>query len=144
MQLSNANALSAYLLGSGSDSRRLPVARAFQTQVVGDSAADLRRLAEEHGGWLQSNCERQVEAYRSALLHLQLQQQCRALQSFCFWLVFGSRNACFLNRDSIISSILQHEACIMVSQLTAAVTCAGSAAQPHSTYFACLTNGNLL
>ncbi|KAK9804945.1 hypothetical protein WJX73_001658 [Symbiochloris irregularis] len=64
LQLSNANTLSAYLLGSGSDSRRLPVARAFQTEVVGDSAADLRLLTEEHGGWLRSNCERQLEAYR--------------------------------------------------------------------------------
>ena len=66
VQLSNANALSAYLLGSGSDARKLPVARSFQTEVVGDSASMLTRLAGDHGTWLQGNCERQVAAYRSA------------------------------------------------------------------------------
>ena len=64
VQLSNANALSAYILGSGSDSRKLPIARAFQSEVVGDSADNLRRLAEEHGSWLRSNCDSQVDAYR--------------------------------------------------------------------------------
>ena len=65
-QLSNANTLSSYLLGSGSDTRKLPVARAFQSEVVGDSADAIRRLADGHGSWLQGNCERQVAAYRSA------------------------------------------------------------------------------
>ena len=64
VQLSNANTLSAYLLGSGSDPRKLPIARTFQSEVVSDSADTMRRLASDHGSWLQGNCQRQVSAYR--------------------------------------------------------------------------------
>lgn len=40
------------------------MARAFQADVIGDSADTIQRLATEHGSWLQENCQRQALAYR--------------------------------------------------------------------------------
>lgn len=63
VQLSNLDTLRSYLLGSGSE-RKLPVQRAFRNEVVGSSAEELMKLTGDFGGWLQSNCTRQLDAYR--------------------------------------------------------------------------------
>ncbi len=64
-QLSNADALSAYLFGARGDGRRrLPVGGAFEGEVVGGAAGQLRALVAEHAAWLRANCERQVASYR--------------------------------------------------------------------------------
>ena len=63
MQLSNLDALSGYIFGSG----RLPIASSFQQEVVGPSAKPLEELVNEHSSWLRSNCERQLSNYRSGI-----------------------------------------------------------------------------
>lgn len=69
-QLSNAQSLSAYVLGSRGDASRLPVVRGFETEVVAGAAERLRSIVAEHPAWLAGNCRRQVAAYRRALLCL--------------------------------------------------------------------------
>ncbi len=64
MQLSNLDVLGSYLLGSKGGEKRLPVARGFEAEVVGDTSEKLRRLVADHATWLRSNCERQLDNYR--------------------------------------------------------------------------------
>lgn len=63
-QLSNREALSAYVFGGSSDSRKLPIMRGFETEVVGETADSLRTIVSEHQGWVNSNCQRQISSYR--------------------------------------------------------------------------------
>lgn len=63
MQLSNTEALSAYVFGSKS----LPVARSFDSEVIGETAGRMQSIVSEHQAWLSSNCDRQVSNYRWAL-----------------------------------------------------------------------------
>ncbi|CAL8469427.1 g8968 [Coccomyxa elongata] len=65
LQLSNREALSAYVFGGSSDSRKLPVMRGFEAEVVGETADSLRTIVSEHQGWVNSNCKRQISSYRS-------------------------------------------------------------------------------
>ncbi|KAK9811735.1 hypothetical protein WJX72_009255 [[Myrmecia] bisecta] len=65
LQLSNAESLSAYLLGSKRDSAKLPVARGFQAEVVGTTAERLQTLVMDHQAWLQRNCSGQLGNYRA-------------------------------------------------------------------------------
>ncbi|BDA44834.1 probable transmembrane GTPase FZO-like, chloroplastic [Coccomyxa sp. Obi] len=65
LQLSNREALSAYVFGGSSDTRKLPVTRGFEAEVVGETADSLRTIVSEHQGWVNSNCERQISSYRS-------------------------------------------------------------------------------
>ena len=66
VQLSNREALSAYVFGGSSDTRKLPVMRGFEAEVVGETADSLRTIVSEHQGWVSSNCERQIASYRRA------------------------------------------------------------------------------
>jgi hypothetical protein len=67
-QLSNTEAMSAYVFGGKSDARKLPITRGFETEVVGETADSLRGIVSEHKGWLTSNCQRQIDSYRCAHL----------------------------------------------------------------------------
>ncbi len=64
VQLSNREALSAYVFGGASDSRKLPILRGFEAEVVGEAADSLRNIVAEHQGWVNSNCQRQISSYR--------------------------------------------------------------------------------
>ena len=66
VQLSNAETLGAYVFGAGAGARKLPIARGFEADVVGESAARLKAIVGEHAGWLAGNCARQVASYRRA------------------------------------------------------------------------------
>ncbi len=68
VQLSNREALSAYVFGGGggSASGKLPIMRSFEAEVVGETAESLRTIVSEHRGWVASNCQRQTDSYRRA------------------------------------------------------------------------------
>ena len=57
-------ALSAYLFGSSADVAKLPLAREFESAVMGDMSQRLQSVVAEHGAWLRSNCSRQVPGCR--------------------------------------------------------------------------------
>ena len=67
MQLSNTEALSAYVFGSKSRLGSLPVARSFDSEVIGETAGRMQSIVSEHQAWLSSNCDRQVSNYRWAI-----------------------------------------------------------------------------
>jgi hypothetical protein len=67
LQLSNAEALSAYLFGSRADAARLPIVRGFEADVVAGAAQRLSAIVAEHPAWLAGNCARQVASYRRAI-----------------------------------------------------------------------------
>ena len=63
-QLSNTEALSAYVFGSKARLGSLPVARSFGPEVVGETASRMQSIVTDHQSWLSSNCERQLSSYR--------------------------------------------------------------------------------
>ena len=42
----------------------LPVARSFESEVIGETAGRMQSIVSEHQTWLSSNCERQLSNYR--------------------------------------------------------------------------------
>ncbi len=64
VQLSNTEALSAYVFGSKARLGSLPVARSFDSEVIGETAGRMQSIVSEHQAWLSSNCDRQVSNYR--------------------------------------------------------------------------------
>ena len=65
-QLSNTEALSAYVFGSKSRLGSLPVARSFEPEVIGETAGRMQSIVSEHQAWLSSNCDRQLSNFRRA------------------------------------------------------------------------------
>ena len=65
-QLSNTEALSAYVFGSKSNLGSLPVARSFESEVIGETSGRMQSIVSEHAAWLKSNCDRQLASYRQA------------------------------------------------------------------------------
>lgn len=65
-QLSNTEALSAYVFGSKSNLGSLPVARSFESEVIGETSGRMQSIVSEHATWLKSNCDRQLASYRQA------------------------------------------------------------------------------
>lgn len=63
-QLSNTEALSSYVFGSKSRLGSLPVARSFESEVIGETAGRMQSIVNEHQAWLSSNCDRQLSNYR--------------------------------------------------------------------------------
>jgi hypothetical protein len=51
------------VFGGKSDSRKLPITKGFDTEVVGETADSLRSIVSEHKGWLSTNCQRQIDSY---------------------------------------------------------------------------------
>ncbi len=66
VQLSNTEALSAYVFGSKSRLGSRPVARSFDSEVIGETAGRMQSIVKDHQAWLSSNCDRQVSNYRRA------------------------------------------------------------------------------
>jgi len=64
VQLSNTEALSAYVFGSKSRLGSLPVARSFEGEVIGETSGRMQSIVSEHQEWLNSNCKRQLSSYR--------------------------------------------------------------------------------
>ena len=65
-QLSNTEALSAYVFGSKSRLGSLPVARSFESEVVGETSGRMQSIVSDHQAWLSSNCDRQLSNFRRA------------------------------------------------------------------------------
>lgn len=77
MQLSNTEALSAYVFGSKSNLGSLPVARSFDSEVIGETSGRMQSIVSEHATWLKSNCDRQLASYRQAPKKLFNSNSCR-------------------------------------------------------------------
>ena len=44
----------------------LPVARSFESEVIGETSGRMQSIVSEHATWLKSNCDRQLASYRQA------------------------------------------------------------------------------
>ena len=54
------------MFGSKARLGSLPVARSFESEVVGETAGRMQSIVGEHQAWLASNCDRQLSSYWQA------------------------------------------------------------------------------